>query len=151
MASNIRRRDFLKLIGAGAAGLAVDDFRGRAFARAEASTSGGEKPNIIFIMADDLGYADLGCYGQKLIKTPCVDRMAREGRVFTDFYVTQAVCSASRAGLHRCCGLCAEPKCAHDRPAYGPYPHSRQQGNQHTSSRWAEWSYSPSPGGFHCC
>ena len=44
------------------------------------------KPNIIFIMADDLGYGDLGCYGQKEIKTPRLDRLASEGMRFTDFY-----------------------------------------------------------------
>src|ERR671910_661043 len=56
------------------------------------------KPNIILILADDLGYGDLGCYGGK-IATPNLDRMAKEGTRFTDFYVAQAVCSASRAAL----------------------------------------------------
>ena len=44
------------------------------------------KPNLIFIMADDLGYGDLGCFGQKLIKTPRLDQMAKEGMKFTRFY-----------------------------------------------------------------
>jgi arylsulfatase A len=48
---------------------------------------------------DDMGYADIGPFGATAYKTPNLDRMAREGRKFTDFYVTQAVCSASRAGL----------------------------------------------------
>ena len=48
---------------------------------------------------DDLGYADIGPFGAKDFPTPHLDRMAKEGRKFTDFYVTQAVCSASRAGL----------------------------------------------------
>jgi arylsulfatase A len=55
-------------------------------------------PNVILILADDLGYGDLGCYGGR-IPTPNLDRMAREGTRFTDFYVSQAVCSASRAAL----------------------------------------------------
>jgi len=56
-------------------------------------------PNIVIIFADDLGYGDLGCYGNKSIETPNLDRMAREGVRFTDFYVAQPVCSASRAAL----------------------------------------------------
>jgi len=48
---------------------------------------------------DDMGYADIGAFGAKSYPTPNLDRMAKEGRKFTDFYVTQAVCSASRAGL----------------------------------------------------
>lgn len=63
-----------------------------------------QRPNIIFIMADDLGYGDLGCYGQKLIKTPCLDQMAREGMRFTDFYSGCTVCAPARSvlmtGLH---------------------------------------------------
>ena len=58
-----------------------------------------QRPNIIFIMADDLGYGDLGCYGQKLIKTPCLDQMAREGMRFTDFYAGCTVCAPSRSVL----------------------------------------------------
>lgn len=56
-------------------------------------------PNVVLIFADDLGYGDLGCYGAQGIKTPNLDRLAREGTRFTDFYVPQAVCSASRAAL----------------------------------------------------
>ncbi len=56
-------------------------------------------PNIVVIFMDDMGYADIGPFGAKSYPTPNLDRMAREGRKFTDFYVTQAVCSASRAGL----------------------------------------------------
>jgi arylsulfatase len=56
-------------------------------------------PNVVFIFADDLGYADLGCYGAKDIATPHIDRLAAEGTKFTSFYVSQAVCTASRAAL----------------------------------------------------
>ena len=56
-------------------------------------------PNIVIIFIDDMGYADIGPFGAKGYATPHLDRMAKEGRKFTDFYVTQAVCSASRAGL----------------------------------------------------
>lgn len=56
-------------------------------------------PNIIFILADDLGYGDLGCYGQKKIKTPNLDRMAAEGIRFTQCYAGSTVCAPSRSSL----------------------------------------------------
>ncbi len=56
-------------------------------------------PNVVIILADDLGYGDLGCYGAKHWKTPHLDKLAKEGVRFTDFYVAQPVCSASRAAL----------------------------------------------------
>ena len=60
-------------------------------------------PNVVIILVDDLGYADLGCFGAEKIKTPNMDRMAAEGMKFTSFYVAQAVCSASRAALMTGC------------------------------------------------
>jgi arylsulfatase A-like enzyme len=63
------------------------------------SAPASEKPNIIFIMADDLGYADLGCYGQKTIQTPNLDRMASEGIQFTDFYSGCCKCAPARSVL----------------------------------------------------
>jgi arylsulfatase A-like enzyme len=57
------------------------------------------EPNIVFILADDLGYGDLGCYGQKQIKTPNLDRMAAEGIRFTDHYAGSTVCAPSRCCL----------------------------------------------------
>jgi len=62
-------------------------------------TRAAERPNIIVILADDLGYGDLGCFGAKQIKTPHLDQLAREGTRFTNFYVSQPVCTASRASL----------------------------------------------------
>ena len=56
-------------------------------------------PNIVILFVDDMGYGDLSCYGAKGYTTPNLDRMASEGMKFTDFYVGQAVCSASRAAL----------------------------------------------------
>jgi arylsulfatase A-like enzyme len=56
-------------------------------------------PNVILINCDDLGYGDLGCYGAKDIRTPQIDRMAAEGTRFTDFSVTSALCTPSRASL----------------------------------------------------
>jgi len=62
------------------------------------------KPNIVFILADDLGFGELGCYGQQLIETPELDKMATEGKRFTQFYAGSTVCAPSRCvlmtGLH---------------------------------------------------
>jgi arylsulfatase A len=64
------------------------------------------KPNIIYILADDLGYGDLGCYGQKLIRTPNLDKMASEGIRFINHYAGSSVCAPSRCALMtgRCLG-----------------------------------------------
>src|SRR5882672_5618102 len=64
-----------------------------------ASLPAPQKPNIIFILADDLGYGDLGCYGQKKIKTPNLDRMAGQGLRFRQFYAGSTVCAPSRCSL----------------------------------------------------
>lgn len=58
-----------------------------------------ERPNVVIIFADDLGYGDLGCYGSPTIRTPHLDQMASEGLRFTDFYSASEVCSPSRAAL----------------------------------------------------
>jgi arylsulfatase A-like enzyme len=65
-------------------------------ARARAQT---KKPNIIYIMADDLGFADLSCYGRREYRTPTLDKLAAEGMRFTSAYANSAVCSATRIGL----------------------------------------------------
>ena len=68
------------------------------------SINAAEKPNLVWIMADDLGYGELGCYGQKVIPTPHLDRMAKDGIRFTQFYAGATVCAPSRSvlmtGLH---------------------------------------------------
>ena len=63
------------------------------------AAAGPRPPNIVLIFCDDMGYADVGCYGAKGYKTPHIDRLARDGVRFTDFYVPQGVCSASRVAL----------------------------------------------------
>jgi arylsulfatase A len=65
-------------------------------AQAEA---GSDRPNIVFVLADDLGYGDLPCYGNPIARTPHLDRFATESMRFTDFYAPSAVCSPSRAGI----------------------------------------------------
>ncbi|MCP4785495.1 MAG: arylsulfatase [Fuerstiella sp.] len=70
----------------------------------ESTTAERDRPNIVYIMADDLGYGDLGCYGQSKIQTPNIDRLATNGMKFTDFYAGSTVCAPSRCvlmtGLH---------------------------------------------------
>src|SRR5688572_25961265 len=66
-----------------------------AFAASLASAA-ESRPNVIFILADDLGYGDVGCYGQKQIPTPNIDRLAAEGMRFTQFYAGSTVCAPSR-------------------------------------------------------
>src|SRR5215207_6996572 len=63
------------------------------------SADAARKPNIVFILADDLGFGDLGCYGQKIIRTPNIDRMAAEGMKLTQHYSGNAVCAPSRCVL----------------------------------------------------
>lgn len=63
------------------------------------SSDGSARPNIVFILADDLGYGDVGCYGQTKIRTPHIDQLASEGMRFTDFYSGATVCSPSRSVL----------------------------------------------------
>lgn len=59
----------------------------------------GTRPNIVFLLADDLGYGELGCYGQTRIKTPFIDKLASQGTRFTDFYAGSTVCAPSRCAL----------------------------------------------------
>ncbi|HBO43893.1 MAG TPA: N-acetylgalactosamine-6-sulfatase [Planctomycetaceae bacterium] len=66
---------------------------------AEPPTTTGRKPNIVFILADDLGYRELGCYGQKLIRTPRIDGLASQGMRLTQHYSGNAVCAPSRCVL----------------------------------------------------
>lgn len=62
-------------------------------------SSAQQRPNILMILADDMGYGDLGCMGSEVIKTPHIDALAEKGILFTQAYVPSAVCSPSRAGI----------------------------------------------------
>jgi arylsulfatase len=90
------RRSFLKSLGAG---LGLTAFAGVSMAMEASKCHNKKLPNIILILADDLGYNELGCYGQKKIKTPNIDRLATEGLSFKQFYASSAVCAPSRCGL----------------------------------------------------
>jgi len=91
------RRDFVRVMGLGAAALG--------FGSLEGCNAGPRRPpNVVFIMADDLGYGEVGVYGQEKIRTPSIDRIAREGILFTQHYSGSPVCAPSRCvlltGLH---------------------------------------------------
>src|SRR6187399_1052172 len=60
---------------------------------------GATRPNIVFVLIDDMGWADLSCFGNQAVKTPNIDRMASEGIRFTQFYVNSPICSPSRCAL----------------------------------------------------
>lgn len=92
-----RKRPVTQLISATA--LALFAVSPLPAASAAGSAPAAHRPNILLIEADDLGYGDLGSYGQKLIPTPNLDRLVKEGMRFTQFYAGSAVCSASRAAL----------------------------------------------------
>jgi arylsulfatase A-like enzyme len=69
------------------------------FCGAFESVAATERPNIVFILTDDMGYGDVGCYGGKFVPTPNIDQLAKEGTKFTQFYVAAPICSPSRVGL----------------------------------------------------
>ncbi|MCX5637924.1 MAG: arylsulfatase, partial [Planctomycetota bacterium] len=97
----MNRRDFLKAVSTGALTATISGCKSWPTLCWMGKQS---RPNIIFILADDLGYGDLGCYGQKEIATPNIDRLAAEGIRFTDHYAGSTVCAPSRCclmtGLH---------------------------------------------------
>jgi arylsulfatase A len=87
----MQRREFMKITGS----VFLTGFVSKSFA----ATAQQSKPNILFILADDLGYGDLGCYGQETIKTPNIDKLAQDGLRFTQHYAGSTVCAPSRACL----------------------------------------------------
>jgi len=89
----MNRRQFLSRTGRAAVGTLAAMVAGRAARGASAE----RPPNILFILCDDLGWGDLHCYGHPVIQTPNLDRLARQGTLFTQFYVNSPVCSPSRA------------------------------------------------------
>ncbi len=92
MKSSLLHSSFLKCGVLGAACLC-------AIAALQHAAPAGEKPNIVFILADDLGWADIGCYGSTFHETPNLDRLAKEGMRFTDAYASAPVSSPTRASI----------------------------------------------------
>ncbi|MHC4482677.1 MAG: arylsulfatase [Planctomycetota bacterium] len=91
-AHKVTRRSFLKAIGLGTAAFAMPR-------QLLASDAAKQKPNIILIVADDLGYGDLRCYGQQKILTPNIDQLAAQGTLFSQAYAGSTVCAPSRCSL----------------------------------------------------
>ena len=91
------RREFLRAMGLGAAALTVPAQALAALRSAGASA--GRPPNVVFILVDDLGWTDLGCYGSTFYETPNIDALAGQGIRFTDAYAASPVCSPTRAAI----------------------------------------------------
>nr|WP_218281115.1 sulfatase-like hydrolase/transferase [Verrucomicrobium spinosum] len=85
-----------------------------------------DRPNIIYILVDDMGYGDLGCFGQKTFTTPHIDRMAAEGMKLTRHYAGSTVCAPSRCvlltGLHTGHCRCVATGCGPCQTATSPCP-----------------------------
>ena len=98
MKSQMNRRQFLQTLAAGTAAGILTGCQAPFLKTLQADTS-CDFPNIVFIMADDMGYGDPGCYGATKIKTPNIDRVARQGVRFTDAHTPSAVCTPTRYGV----------------------------------------------------
>lgn len=99
MVRTLSRRDFLRSASVGAAVAGLAGCACVAVKKESPDVVVAGKPNVVLILADDLGYGELGCYGQKLIQTPNIDQMAAEGMRFTDHYAGSTVCAPSRCSL----------------------------------------------------
>jgi len=93
------RRGFLRRTAGGLGAFAFTGSRALPGLAEAIATEGGKKPNVIFFLGDDLGYSELGCYGNTFNETPNLDRLARQGMRFTDAYAAAPVCSPYRAAL----------------------------------------------------
>ena len=93
----IHRRDFLKGTIAAAGAMAIPGLAGCSANLADAARP--TRPNILFVFVDDFGWGDPSCYGGAGVPTPNIDRLAKEGTRFTQFYVASPICSPSRCGL----------------------------------------------------
>ncbi len=93
----LHRRDFLKGAFVAAGAMAIPGLAGCSGSLADASRP--TKPNILFVLVDDMGWGDVSCNGGAGVPTPNIDRIAKEGVRFTNFYVASPICSPSRCGL----------------------------------------------------
>src|SRR5687768_17594806 len=94
----ISRRELIKTLGTAASGLALGRFaNGESFAQTRPATAAA--PNIIFIMTDDQQQSAMSAYGNRILKTPNLDRIGAEGMRFTEMFVTNSLCAPSRASF----------------------------------------------------
>jgi uncharacterized sulfatase len=120
------RREFIKSVGFTAAALALPGCSGRTLGLSPGSAKKGKnvvKPNILFVLADDFGWSQLGCYGSSFYQTANIDRLATEGMRFTDVYAACPVCSPTRASIMT--GKYPARLHLTDFIAGGSYPHER--------------------------
>ena len=115
-----KRRDFLKALGIGAASYAVGGWTN--LAAGASSNAVAKKPNIVFILIDDMGWKDLGCYGGSFFETPNIDRLAAEGMRFTNGYAACAVCTPTRVSILTGKYPARTHNDGHIRPDLKPYP-----------------------------
>ncbi|AQQ70051.1 Arylsulfatase [Limihaloglobus sulfuriphilus] len=94
----MKRRDFLKLSAVSVFSSFAGCLKNNNMFHA-ASSPAAKRPNIVFFFCDDMGWGDLGCYGNDRIKTPNIDKFAKEGTLLTNFYVNSPVCSPTRASV----------------------------------------------------
>jgi len=92
------RRNFVKMMGLGAASLVVPGCVGGT-ARPTATSQPKKKPNLVFILIDDMGWMDAGCYGSKYYETPNINKLAKQSMLFTDAYAANPLCSPTRASI----------------------------------------------------
>ena len=101
MSYNMNRREFLRGVGLTAAALAMPGCGGGLQQKSDGKST--DKPNVVIVFCDDVGYADIGVFGAKGYETPNLDQMAAEGVKFTDFYAAASSCTPSRAALMTGC------------------------------------------------
>jgi hypothetical protein len=106
ISNGMNRRDFLKATGPPAAGIILTGAASLAMPRCTAGAKqltaapqAQTKPNFVFILIDDMGWSDVGCYGNQFHETPNIDRLAGQGMRFTDAYAACPVCSPTRASI----------------------------------------------------
>jgi arylsulfatase A len=114
----VNRREFIKSASFGAAAILS-----RSDGMVRAGGQSKDRPNVVFILADDLGWGQVGCYGNPFYETPNIDRLAREGVRFTDAYSAGPVCSPTRASIMT--GKCPARLHITDFIAGGDFPHER--------------------------